>query len=140
MSLSKFYDHEYSAFNKVMRLFRKDHFAALGDLLKDEQRDFFYNDEGKFVERLSVDYKNSLHTRKIQRSNYLQFDDNVLNLASMQGAQKVGNFQTKIQRVKNRLEDREQKPLTDGQIKTLKQEIKRVQLKFVKEADVQDKR
>ena len=39
--------------------------------------------DGKYLEKNPVNYHLSLHTRKLQKSRYVKFDDNLLSLKSL---------------------------------------------------------
>jgi len=65
-----------------MKFFKKDYGVSLNQLLRDTADDYEVKDN-KFIEKNLIRYDISLHTKKIQRSRYLKFDDNVLNLDSM---------------------------------------------------------
>ena len=133
MSLSKFYDKQYSNM-KILTDFKffgksKNNEQDLNDLLKDDPNDF--NDEAAgVVEKNSISYANSLHTTHLQRGRFVRIDDNLLNIELMNSEA----------RGKSKQKSTIAKPLTDNQIKEFKNEIRRVQIKYLKKADVQAKR
>ena len=78
---------------------------------------------GQIKEKNNISYTNSLHTKHLQRSKYLKIDDNLLNIRAMNTNSLYGTASSK----KNFPD-----PLTDDQIRGLKQEIRRVHVKYMK--------
>ena len=86
MSLSKFYDKQYSNMKVLsnVKFFgkSKNNEQDLNDLLKDDPNDF--NDEAAgIVEKNAISYANSLHTTHLQRGRFVRIDDNLLNIQLM---------------------------------------------------------
>ena len=97
----------------------------MNDLLKEKKEDFDVVD-GRFVEKNRINGYDSLHTKKLQRSDYLKLDDNVLNLKKADPSQNLS-----LKKKKKSKSTEAEKTLSDKQIQDLKQEIKRVQVKYV---------
>ena len=98
---------------------KSKHCTDLNDLLKEEANDYQMID-GKYLEKNPVNYHLSLHTRKLQKSRYVKFDDNLLSLKSLKDD--VSNLRsTKLRKTKsNARGDQfencakiEEKPLTE---------------------------
>lgn len=101
-----------------------------------ERKDDYTYVNGTLVETHNVTKNAILHSRKIQRSKYIKFDDNVLNLKF---DYEDGRRITK-KGCKDEEKDVGEKPLTIEQIVENKKEIKRVQLKYVNQDDIINKR
>ena len=89
MVLSKYYEDKNSLTTKfleqIRRKFSKKEEENLHELLRDKVEDFEI-DNGVFKEKRGEMRQSVVHCRKIQRSKYIKFDDNILNLKSMQNS------------------------------------------------------
>lgn len=135
MQLSKHYEEHYSFQNKFGRLFsyKQNRYTDLQEQLRERKEDYTYVN-GTLVETHNVTKNAILHCRKIQRSKYIKYDDNVLNL-------RLDNEDGRKKGCKD--EEKEvgrEKPLTIVQIFENKKEIKRVQIKYVNQDDIIAKR
>lgn len=122
MQLSKYYEEHYSFQNKIGHLFSKhNRYTDLQDKLRERKEDFAYVN-GSLVETHNLTKNAVLHSKKIQRSKYLKFDDNVLNLKF------VDNNEPPRSKKGSKDDGAEagEGSLTIAQIGELKNEIKRV--------------
>jgi hypothetical protein len=101
-------------------------------LLKENANDFEMV-EGIVNEKNAISYEDSLHTKHLQRSKYLKIDDNLLNIKAMNNDALNGGISGKS---KKDLPE----PLSDDRIRLMKNEIRRVQVKYLKQEEVQFKR
>ena len=81
MQLQRHFEDNHSWKNKLKRIFetKKHRNESLGQLLKYRRMDFEC-ENGRFVEKKNLYKEADLYHNQLQRSQYIKFDDNLLNL------------------------------------------------------------
>ena len=79
-----------------------------------------------FIKNNHIDYHNSIHTSQRQRSEYVKIDDNLLNF-DFDKCLGVGM-------------NSDLKPLSDSEIEERKEDLNRMQVKFISSKQVEDRK